>query len=206
MTQELLKEIKQSGVVETGEQIAMVELGAATMLPCLAAALNYSQCTCFATDVASVLPQMEETCRLNGSLPNVVPMAFKFGSTGTSLLDLKKLIEKRSLKRVNYIVCVEQIYDSKNFKQILQTLKGISLINKSLWEKAGCLEELRMPKILMTHNLKKTDIIKQFFDLAADEFEIEETIGPEVLVGYHPDPACKLVKLVYRGTCESPHF
>lgn len=63
-----------------------------------------------------------------------------------------------------------------------------------------------MPKILMTHNLKKTDIIKQFFDLAADEFETEETIGPEVLVGYHPEPACKLVKLVYRGTSESPHF
>lgn len=111
MTQELLKEIKESGLVETGEQISMVELGAATMLPCLAAALNYSQCTCFATDVASVLPQMEETCKLNGNPPNVVPMAFKFGSTGTSLLDLKKLIEKRSLKRVDYIVCVEQIYD-----------------------------------------------------------------------------------------------
>lgn len=115
MTHQLLNEIRSSGVLATGETFATVELGAATMLPSVATAINFPQSTCIAADMPSVLSQMEETARLNGNPSNLIPLSFKFGNTGSSLNDLKKLIEKRGLKRVDYIVCVEQIYDARNF-------------------------------------------------------------------------------------------
>ena len=56
--------------------------------------------------------------------------------------------------------------DLKSFEKLLKTLKGISLINKKIWEKNGCVEDLKMPAILMTHNFKRPETTQQFFNLA----------------------------------------
>lgn len=56
--------------------------------------------------------------------------------------------------------------DLKSFEKLLKTLKGISLINKKISEKNGCVEDLKMPAILMTHNFKRPEITQQFFNLA----------------------------------------
>ena len=55
-------------------------------------------------------------------------------------------------------MCVDQIYDARVFKALLQTLKSISLINRTIWEKNGYCEELKLPTILMSYSLKKTEL------------------------------------------------
>ena len=80
------------------------------------------------------------------------------------------------------------------------------MINKKLLEKAGCLEELKLPQILISHNFKKPEVTEKFFEMAEDEFDVCETISNEILSTFHPNPDCKVVRLVYRGLCESPHF
>ena len=51
----------------------------------------------------------------------------------------------------------------------------------------------------MSHNLKKPEVTEKFFEMAEDEFDVCETIPNEVLLSIHPQPDCKVVKLVYRG-------
>lgn len=97
----------------------MVELGAGTMLPSLAVALNYEQSTCFAADFPVMQDHLEKTFCLNGRPTNLIPMAFRYGNAGTSLQELEKNVKKLGLKRINYVVCVDQIHDAKLFLALL---------------------------------------------------------------------------------------
>jgi len=78
------------------------------------------------------------------------------------------------------------------FPALLQTLKQISLINKTLWEHNGCIEELKLPTILMSHQIKKADLIEKFLTLAKEEFTLEATLQPKDLTMLHPFPECKV--------------
>ena len=115
-----------------------------------------------------MLGHLQETHELNGRPSNLFPMAFKLSSSETSVKELEKQVLKLGMKRINYVACVDQIYDEKMFPALVQSLKLISLINKTLWERNGCLEELTLPTILMSHSLKKADLIERFLTLAKE--------------------------------------
>jgi len=57
----------------------------------------------------------------------------------------------------------------------LQTLKAISLINRSIWEKNGYSEELKHPTILLSHSLKKAELASLFLKQATEEFVVLQT-------------------------------
>ena len=59
----------------------MVELGAASMLPCLAATAKYpTGVKCFATDLDKVMPLVEQCHQLNDSPANIVPLELLWGN------------------------------------------------------------------------------------------------------------------------------
>ena len=106
----------------------MVELGAASMLPCLAATAKYpDRAKCFATDLNKVMPLVEQCHQLNDSPANIVPLEFAWGDQS----HLQILEQSLAGKPIDYIICADLVYDEDLFEVLLETLISLSQINVS---------------------------------------------------------------------------
>jgi tRNA U34 5-methylaminomethyl-2-thiouridine-forming methyltransferase MnmC len=76
----MMKLIKDSGIVETGKQFCVVEVGAGTMLPSLTVAMNFQQSTCIATDHPKLFEVLTTSHELNKTPSNLIPLEFKLGN------------------------------------------------------------------------------------------------------------------------------
>ena len=103
----------------------MVELGAATMLPSLAIAAQYSNIKCFPTDLKKVMPLVQKCHEINGSPANVKPCEVYWGNQ-SHYDTLKEMMEG---KIVDYIVCADLIYDVELSDILIDALVYLSKVN-----------------------------------------------------------------------------
>ena len=141
-------ESEESKQDDANESKVLVELGASTMLPCMAAAFKYPEkLKCFATDVKKVMPLTQKCHDLNEKPGNIVPLELYWGEAS----HYERLQEALEGKPIDYIICSDLVYDQDLFPDLLDSLKFLSQVNLS----ADGQEQRSAPQILFS--LKKRD-------------------------------------------------
>ena len=79
MTRILLDNIEKEAISPDCSK-TIVELGAATMLPCLVIASKFPNYHCFATDLNKIMPLVEQCHALNDSPSNIEPLELLWGN------------------------------------------------------------------------------------------------------------------------------
>ena len=148
----------------------MVELGAATMLPCLAAAAKYpDRVKCFATDLKKVMPLVEQCHQLNDSPANIVPLELAWGDQS----HLQRLEERLVGKPIDYIICSDIVYDEDYFTVLLETLVLLSQVNVSPTDGNS---EPKYPVVYLASKIRDPAYYQPFFDQFNQQFRTEHVV------------------------------